>query len=83
MPRVNLGRDPVKESQTATRRIIMRGMVEQGYEKQVDIAKRLGMCQSKFSMRLASGDWRRDELVGLARVLKLTPEDAAKMLGIK
>lgn len=39
MPRVNLGRDPTKERQEATRWIIRRGMVEQGIARQVDIAK--------------------------------------------
>ena len=41
MPRVNLGRDPVKERQEATRRIIRRGMAEQGFNRQSDIAQNL------------------------------------------
>ena len=56
MPRVNLGRDPRAERQEATRRIIRRGMAEQGM---------------RYDMELAG------------KTLRLTPDDAAVMLGIK
>lgn len=39
MPRVNLGRDQVKERQEATRRIIRRGMAEQGFDRQEEMVK--------------------------------------------
>ena len=38
MPRVNLGRDPTRERQEATRRIIRRGMAEQGITTQKELA---------------------------------------------
>lgn len=39
MPRVNLGRGPTKERQEATRRIIRRGMAEQGFDRQEEMVK--------------------------------------------
>ena len=40
MPRVNLGRDPTKDRQEATRRIIRRGMAEQGITTQKELAEK-------------------------------------------
>ena len=56
MPRVNLCRDPVKDRQEATRRIIRRGMAEQGFDRQADIrekglAEYLG-CSEKSVRRI-------------------------------
>ena len=61
MPRVNLCRDPVKERQEATRRIIKRGMAEQGFDRQADIAQRIGMSQppSRPNSGPRPGAWRR------------------------
>ena len=57
MPRVNLGRDPTKERQEAPRRIIKRGMIEQGIERQTDMARKIGMSQPSFSTKLRASSW--------------------------
>lgn len=82
MPRVNLGRDPTKERQEATRRIIKRGMAEQGIDRQVDIAKKLGMSQPSFSVKLRTSSWSLEEMVKLFKMLHLNESDAAMILGI-
>ena len=83
MPRVNLGRDPTRDRQEATRRIIKRGMAEQGIERQEDIAKKIGMSQPSFSVKLRKSSWSLEEMVRLCRALKLTTEDGAEILGIR
>jgi DNA-binding Xre family transcriptional regulator len=83
MPRVNLGRDPTKERQEATRRIIKRGMIEQGIERQTDMARKIGMSQPSFSTKLRASSWSLEEMVKICNALKLTPEDGSAILGIK
>ena len=83
MPRVNLGRDPIKERQEATRRIIKRGMVEQGFDRQADIAQRIGMSQPSFSTKLRASSWSLEEMVKLCKTLRLTQEDSTVILEIK
>lgn len=83
MPRVNLGRDPTRERQEATRRIIKRGMAEQGIERQEDIARKIGMSQPSFSVKLRTSSWSLEEMARLSKTLRLSETDAAKILGIK
>lgn len=82
MPRVNLGRDPVKERKEATRRIIRRGMAEQGIQYDKDVAQKMGFSAPSFSRKMAQGCWTLDELINLFRLLHLTEHDAAIILGI-
>lgn len=84
MPRVRpLVRDPVKDRQEATRRIIRRGMIDQGIDRQVDIAKKIGMSQPSFSTKMKLATWSLEEMVRLAQALKLSEGDTAIILGIK
>lgn len=83
MPLVNLGRDPVEERQEATRRIIKRGMAEQGINRQEDIARKIGMSQPSFSTKLRASSWSLEEMVKLCKALKLTQDDCSAILGIK
>ena len=83
MPRVNLCRDPVKERQEATRRIIKRGMAEQGINRQEDIARKIGMSQPSFSTKLRASSWSLEEMARLCKALRLTQEDCSAILGVK
>ena len=83
MPRVSLGRDPNKERQEATRKIIRTAMVRQDISKQADISARFGRSQQWFSQKLQKGNWSLEDMVTLCKILKLGPEDAAVILGIK
>lgn len=83
MPRVNLGRDPVKERKEATRRIIRRGMAEQGIQFDKDVADKIGISAPSFSRKMAVGCWTLEELIRLFQMLHLTEQDAAIVLGIK
>lgn len=83
MPRVNLGRDPTKERQETTRRIIRRGMAEQGIRHDVVLAEKMGVSKSVLSKRMSSMSWDLDELIRLFKILHLTEQDAAIILGIK
>ena len=82
MPRVNLCRDPVRERQEATRRIIRRGMAEQGIKRQADIAQKIGMSQPSFSTKLRASSWSLEEMVRLCKALHLTQEDCLVILGV-
>lgn len=83
MPIANLGRDPTKERQEATRRIIHRGMAEQGFDRQSDIAQKIGMSQPSFSTKLRASSWSLEEMVKLCKALRLTQEDCSAILGVK
>lgn len=82
MPRVNLCRDPVRERQEATRKIIRTAMVRQDISKQADISARFGRSQQWFSQKLQKGNWSLEDMVTLCKILKLGPEDAAVILGV-
>lgn len=82
MPRVNIGRDLTKERQEATRRIIRRGMAEQGIKRQADIAQKIGMSQPSFSMKLNASTWSLEEMARLAKALRLSEGDTAVILGV-
>ena len=62
MPRVNLGRDPTKERQEATSKIIRMAMIRQGISKQADIAVRFGRSQQWFSQKLKKGNWSLEDM---------------------
>ena len=83
MPRVNLGRDPRAERQEATRRIIRRGMAEQGMRYDMELAGKVSISRPSFSKKMKDCSWTLDELAGICKTLRLTPDDAAVMLGIK
>ena len=84
MPRIRpLVRDPVKDRQEATRRIIRRGMIDQGIDRQVDMAKRIGMSQPSFSVKMKEGNWSLEEMVRVVQTLKLSEGDTAIILGAK
>ena len=82
MPRVNLCRDSVKERQEATRRIIRRGMAEQGFDRKADIARKIGMSHPSFSTKLRASSWSLEEMVKLCKALHLTQEDCSAILGV-
>ena len=84
MPRIRpLVRDPVKDRQEATRRIIRRGMIDQGVDREVDMAKRVGMSQPSFSVKMKEGNWSLEEMVRVVQTLKLSEGDTAIILGAK
>ena len=82
MPKVNLGRDPVKERKEATRRIIRRGMAEQGIKTDKEVAIKMGLSAPSFSRRMTDGYWKLEELVQLFKLLHLTERDAGVILGV-
>ena len=83
MPRVNLGRDPTRERQETTRKIIRTAMIRQNIAKQSDISARFGKSQQWFSQKLRKGNWSLEDMVKLCGILKLGPEEAAVILGVK
>ena len=84
MPRIRpLVRDPVKDRQEATRRIIRLGMMDQGVDREVDMAKRVGMSQPSFSVKMKEGNWSLEEMVRVVQTLKLSEGDTAIILGAK
>lgn len=83
MPRVNLCRDPRAERQEAIRRIIRRGMAEQGMRYDKELAGKVSISRPAFSRKMKECSFSLDELCQICKALKLTPDDAAVMLGIK
>ena len=84
MPRVNLGRDPTKDRQEAPRRIIRRGMAEQGITTQKELAERIGINEQILRKRM-KGDtaWDLETMVKIVKRLRLTEMDTAVILGAK
>ena len=83
MPRVTLARDLDQERRDETRKIIRRGMINQGIAKHSDMASRLGYSQQWFSHKLQFSNWTLEDMVKLCKILKLSADDAAVILGVR
>lgn len=66
-----------------TTKIIKIAMVEQGVEYDQDLAGMIGMNRATLAAKFKSGSWTQRDLCKVISVLKIRPESAVKMLGVK
>lgn len=81
MPRVKLGIPSPAQQRAAFNKIVKKAMVDNDIEDYVTLASRMGMSRQAVSRRMNDGGWKLEELWLLVRVLKLSGEQAAAMLG--
>lgn len=82
MSRVNLGRQPPTPGETAEQ-IISTLMARRGIRTRKELAVKAGMDEQAFRLRMRTGGWRLEELVKVARALRMSKEDTAALLGVK
>ena len=81
MPRVKLGTPTPAQQLEAFNKTVKKAMVEQDIEDYTILALRLGMDPQAVRRRMRDGNWKVQELWRMVRVLKLTAEQLAVMLG--
>lgn len=85
MPATKLGRtaivNPVKQRETFNT-FVRIGMARKQIRTQEQLAVRLGMDRSVFNKRMLHGRWKYEELCRLFRVLELSGEEVAQMMGV-
>ena len=84
MPRVKLGRDPVKERRDVIRRIIRVGMAKREIRSVEELSHRTSIPQNQLGRRMR-GDvsFSEDDLHAIIKVLHLTDDDILGMFGIE
>ena len=65
-----------------TERIIRKGMVDQDMLYLEELALAMGKSRPVISKRLSGNSWSLEEMVKLVKVLRLSTEDAAIILGV-
>lgn len=87
MPRVKLQK-PTEEERLAsiaaeTSKTIRVAMARREIDYVIDLAAMIGMTNSTLSSKLKNGSWTQKDLCKLVSVLKIPPEEAVKMLGVR
>lgn len=82
MPRVNLCK-PKPTPGDAAERIISTIMAQRGIRTRKELAVKVGMDEQVLRLRMRTGEWKLEELVKVARALRMSKEDAAALLGVK
>lgn len=81
MPRVKLGTPTPAQQRAVMNKITKKAMVDCDIEDYTALGLRMGMSRQAISRRMNDGGWKDEELWKLVRVLKLSAEQLAAMLG--
>lgn len=85
MPRVRRMKPSEEERLAAiaeeTGRTIKMAMVRQDVRYMIDLAGLIRMDHRTLSAKLKKGTWTQKDLIKIITILKIPPEDAARMLG--
>ena len=81
MQKVKLGTPTLAQQRSVMNKIIKKAMVDCDIEDYTALGLRMGMSRQAVSRRMNDGGWKDEELWRLVRVLKLTAEQLAAMLG--
>ena len=81
MPRVKLGTPTPAQQRAVMTKISKKAMVDCDIEDYTALGLRMGMSRQAISRRMNDGGWKDEELWKLVRVLKLSAEQLAAMLG--
>lgn len=87
MPRVKLQKPSEAERLDSiaaeTGKIVRTAMVRQEIPYVIDLANMLGMANATLGAKLKNGSWTQKDLCRLVSVLKIPPEEAVRMLGVR
>ncbi|WP_298030223.1 hypothetical protein [uncultured Dysosmobacter sp.] len=83
MPKVKLGKsvfNPVRQREIFNLYVKI-GMLRKGIKTQGQLAARMSMDRSVINKRINQGGWKYEELCRLIRLLELSAEEVAQMMG--
>lgn len=87
MPRVKLQKPSEEEQMNSiaeeTSKIVRLAMVRRDIPYIIDLAGMIGMGNSTLAAKLKTGSWTQKDLCKLVSVLKIPPEEAVRMLGVR
>lgn len=87
MPRVKLQKPTEEEQMNSiaeeTSKIVRLAMVRRDIPYIIDLAGMIGMGNSTLAAKLKTGSWTQKDLCKLVSVLKIPPEEAVRMLGVR
>lgn len=66
-----------------TAKIIKKAMVDCDIAYDKDLAALIGVQQKTLSAKFKNGTWTQENLCRIIAVLKIQPENAVRMLGVK
>lgn len=66
-----------------TSKIIRKYMIERDIKTVLDLAPQVCICYSTLKCKMNNGGWTQKDLFKIIEVLKITPEDAVVLLGLK
>lgn len=66
-----------------TSKIVRLAMVRRDIPYIIDLAGMIGMGNSTLAAKLKTGSWTQKDLCKLVSVLKIPPEEAVRMLGVR
>ena len=81
MPRVKLGTPTPAQQRAVMNKVFKTALVDCDIEDYTALGLRMGMSRQAISRRMNDGGWKDEELWKLVRVLKLSAEQLAAMLG--
>ena len=83
MPRTKLDVMTPERQREITNKVIQHAMIDKGVKNMEELAALMGKDVQVIRRRFREGKWSIEELQMLVRVLDMSAEDAAKMLGCK
>lgn len=87
MPKVKLQKPSEEERlaaiATETSKIVRLAMVRQDIPYLIDLAGMIGMANATLSAKLKTGSWTQKDLCKLITTLRIPPEEAVRMLGVR
>lgn len=69
--------------QEETRNIIEHAMIDRGIKHRKDLAGLIDMVPQTLSAKFKSGSWSQQDLCRIVSALKIDPERAVRMLGVR
>lgn len=69
--------------QEETRNIIEHAMIDRGVKHKKDLAELIDMVPQTLSAKFKSGSWSQQDLCRIISALKIAPENAVRMLGVR
>ena len=78
---MKLGTPTPAQQRSVMNKVITKAMVDCEIEDYTALGLRMGMSRQAISRRMNDGGWKDEELWKLVRVLKLSAEKLAAMLG--
>ena len=81
MPRTKLSIPTPSQQRANFKRVVRMAMAANDIDSYASLATMMGMSRQAVSRRMNDGGWKFEELCQLIRVLKMGPDQVARMMG--